>query len=162
FFALFIPVIELLMLGYAIDTNIRDVSTVILDEAKTTESRQLIMRFQNSTSFRVRDLPVYTDRELYGAIVAGKARVRIQIHEDYSRKLARNPPEKVQVLVLIDGSESNIAATAMNVGSALTLSESLQRVLRDGQELPVEMAPQILFNPDTRSLNFFIPGLMVV
>src|SRR5262249_61197657 len=48
FFALFIPVIELFMLGYAIDTNIRDVSTVILDECKTTESRQLIQRFENS------------------------------------------------------------------------------------------------------------------
>src|SRR5262245_56348047 len=42
FFALFIPVIELFMLGYAIDTNIRDLSTIVLDQANTTESRQLI------------------------------------------------------------------------------------------------------------------------
>src|SRR5439155_20813248 len=114
FFALFIPVLELFMLGYAIDTNIRDVSTVVLDQANTTESRQLIQRFENSTSFRVRDLPVYTDAQLYEAIVAGKARVGIKIPEDFSRKLAKNPPEKAQVLVLVDGSESNIAASALN------------------------------------------------
>src|SRR5262245_8023220 len=162
FFALFIPVIELFMLGYAIDTNIRDVSTVVLDQANTTESRQLIQRFENSTSFRVRNLRVYTDAELYEAIVAGKARVGIKIPEDFSRKLAKNPPEKVQVLVLVDGSESNIAASALNVANAISLSEALARVLKDGQELPVELAPQVLFNPDTRSPNFFIPGLMVV
>src|SRR5207244_9304285 len=79
-----------------------------------------------------------------------------------SRKLAKNPPEKAQILVLVDGSESNIAASALNVANAITLSEALARVLKDGQELPVEAAPQILFNPDTRSPNFFIPGLMVV
>ena len=162
FFALIIPVIELFMLGYAIDTNIRDVSTVVLDQANTTESRQLVQRFVNSTSFRIRHLPIYTDAELSEAIVAGKARVGIKIPEDFSRKLARNPPEKAQILVLVDGSESNIAASALNVANALTLSEALARVLKDGQELPVEAAPQILFNPDTRSPNFFIPGLMVV
>jgi ABC-2 type transport system permease protein len=162
FFALFIPVLELFMLGYAIDTNIRDVSTVVLDQANTTESRQLIQRFENSTSFRVRNLPVHTDAQLYEAIVAGKARVGIKIPEDFSRKLAKNPPEKAQILVLVDGSESNIAASALNVANAITLSEALSRVLKDGQELPVEAAPQILFNPDTRSPNFFIPGLMVV
>jgi ABC-2 type transport system permease protein len=162
FFALFIPVIELFMLGYAIDTNIRDVSTAIFDECKTTESRQLIQRFENSTSFRVLDVPIYTDAQLTQMIVAGKARVGIKIPQDYSRKLLKQPPETAQILILVDGSESNIAASALNVGNALALSEALARVLKDGQELPVEARPRVLFNPDTRSANFFIPGLMVV
>jgi ABC-2 type transport system permease protein len=166
FFALFIPVIELFMLGYAIDTNIRDVSTVILDQAKTTESRQLIRRFENSTSFRILDERVATGEQLYQAIVAGRARVGIWIPEDFSRKLAKEPPEKVQVLILIDGSESNVAASALNVANALILSEALERGLKGGQisaqTLTVEAAPMVLFNPNTRSANFFIPGLMVV
>src|SRR3989440_1983099 len=78
FFALFIPVLELLMLGYAIDTNVRNVSTVILDQANNQDSRELIQRFENSTSFRV-VLKVRTDAELNRAIVAGKARVGIKI-----------------------------------------------------------------------------------
>jgi ABC-2 type transport system permease protein len=162
FFALFIPVLELFMLGYAINTNIRNVSTVVLDQCDSTESRQLIKRFENSTSFRILDLPVRTGEELTRAIVAGKARVGIKIPHDYAEKLNRTPPGTAQILVLIDGSESNIAGTALNVGNALALSEALQRLLKDGEQLPVEMRPRVLFNPDTRSPNFFIPGLMVV
>src|SRR5271166_2031301 len=79
FFALFIPVIELFMLGYAIDTNVRDVSTVVLDMCKTTESRALIRRFETSTSFRVLPERIYTDVELTQAIVAGRAHVGIKI-----------------------------------------------------------------------------------
>src|SRR4051794_32475741 len=89
FFALFIPVLELFMLGYAIDTNIRDLATIVLDQANTTESRQLIESFKNSTSFRIADYRVRNGRELYDAIVAGKARVGIQIPEDFSRRTER-------------------------------------------------------------------------
>src|SRR4051794_171772 len=159
FFALFIPVIELLMLGYAIDTNIRNVSTVILDQAVNQESRDLVRRFENSTSFRV-VMQVFTDEEMSRAIVAGKARVGIKIPHDYSRRL--DAKQTAQLLILVDGSESNVAASALNVGNAIALRDSLERVLGDGQPLPVDARPQILFNPDTRSPNFFIPGLMVV
>jgi ABC-2 type transport system permease protein len=162
FFALFIPVLELFMLGYAIDTNIRDLSTIVLDQANTTESRQLILSFRNSTSFRIRDYPVRTSTELYDAIVAGKARVGIQIPEDFSRRTERPGGRPAEFLILIDGSESNIAGTALNVSNAIALRESLQRALHQATTLPVEARPQILFNPDTRSPNFFIPGLIVV
>ena len=62
--------------------------------------------------------------------------------------------------MLVDGSESSIAAEALNVSNAIALRESL-RALGD-QQLPVECRPRILFNPDTKSAFFFIPGLMVV
>ena len=61
----------------------------------------------------------------------------------------------------MDGTESSIAAEALNVSNAIALRESLLRVLGDRQ-LPIEARPRVLFNPDTRSANFFIPGLMVV
>ena len=63
--------------------------------------------------------------------------------------------------MLVDGTESSIAAEAVNVSNAIALRESLERALGDRQ-LPVDARPRILFNPDTRSANFFIPGLMVV
>ncbi|HYV38813.1 MAG TPA: ABC transporter permease, partial [Gemmataceae bacterium] len=94
------------------------------------------------------------------AIVAGKARVGIKIPEDYSRRL--DAKQTAQLLILVDGSESNAAGTALNVGNAIAMRDSLERVLGDGQSLPIDARPQILFNPDTRSPNFFIPGLMVV
>jgi ABC-2 type transport system permease protein len=158
FFALLIPILELFMLGYAIDTNVRHVHTVVLDQAQSQESRVLLDRFTNSDDFQIID-EVFTDEALSQAIVAGRARVGIKIPEDYSRRLLAG--ETAQVLVLVDGSESSVAAEAVNVANAIALSESLERSLGD-KPLPVEPRPRVLFNPDTRSANFFIPGLMVV
>jgi ABC-2 type transport system permease protein len=158
FFALFIPVLELFMLGYAIDTNVRHIRTVVVDHCNTRESQRLIQAFENSQDFRV-VARVFTDAEMGRMIVAGKARVGIKIPENYSRQLEAR--QTGQILVLVDGSESSIAGEALNVSNALALRESLERLL-GFQILPVESRPRILFNPDTRSANFFIPGLMVV
>ena len=65
------------------------------------------------------------------------------------------------MLVLVDGSESSVAAEALNVSNAIALRESLERI-PPGQQARIEARPRVLFNPDTRSANFFIPGLMVV
>ncbi len=155
---LFFPVVELMMLGYAIDTNVRDIPTVVLDLAHTQESRELLRRFENSGDFKIVGV-VHSDPELSEAIVAGKARVGIKIREEYSRRLAAGDTAGVQVLV--DGTVPSVAGEAVNVGNGLALSDSLERVL-GGKPLPVEARPRVLYNPDLRSANFFIPGLMVV
>jgi ABC-2 type transport system permease protein len=102
---------------------------------------------------------VYSEEELTRAIVAGKARVGVKIPRDYSERLEAG--QTASLLVLVDGSESSIAAEAVNVSNAIALSESLERIL-GSRQLPVEARPRVLFNPDTRSANFFIPGLMVI
>src|SRR5436190_10247432 len=158
FFALFIPMLELFMLGYAIDMNVRHIRTVIVDYAGTQESRALLRAFETSEDFDVVDI-VASEAQLTEAIVSGKAHVGIMIPEDYSRKLQAG--ETAQILVKVDGSVSSVAAEAVNVGNALALRESLKAILGD-RPLPVETRPQVLFNPDTRSPNFFIPGLLVV
>jgi ABC-2 type transport system permease protein len=159
FFALFIPVMEMFLLGYAIDTNVRHIRTAVLDQAGTQESRTLLQRLENSEDFKI-VTKVYSDQALHEAIVAGRAKVGIKIPEDYSRQRVR-PGDKAQILVLVDGSESSVAGEAVNVANAVTLRESLEQLLGT-QELPIEARPQVLFNPDTRSPNFFLPGLMVV
>src|SRR5262245_41990011 len=158
FFTIFVPVLELFMLGYAIDTNVRNVRTAFVDYAGTQESRQLIEKFEKSQDFRIA-ARAHSDAELSEMIVAGRARVGIKIPENYSRRLEAG--ETAEILVLVDGTESSIAAEAVNVSNAITLRESLLRVLGNRQ-LPIETHPVILFNPDTRSANFFIPALMVV
>jgi ABC-2 type transport system permease protein len=158
FFALFMPLTEMFLLGFAIDTNVRHIRTVVLNQDQKQESRMLLDRFKNSEDFRIVDY-VYSDQELNDAIVAGRARVGIKIPENYTRRRQANDP--VQVLVLVDGSESNVAGEAVATSSAIALREALERVLYD-QAMPVETRPRILFNPATRSPNFFLPGLMVV
>jgi ABC-2 type transport system permease protein len=158
FFALFIPILQLCMLGYAIDMNVRHIPTAVVDDARTQESRALLRAFETSDDFDVVCV-VGSITELNEAIVAGKAHVGIKIPEDYSRQLQAG--ETAQILVLVDGSLSSVAAEAVNVGNAIALRESLRRALGD-KALPVEVRPRVLFNPDTRSANFFVPGLLVV
>lgn len=158
FFSLFIPVLEMLMLGYAIDTNVRNVRTVVFDAAQTQESRTLLRSFENTDDFEIVKY-VFSDLEMSEEIVAGRAAVGIKIPEDYSRQTAGNGT--AQLLVIVDGSQSSVAAEAVNVGNTLALRESLRLALGD-RPLPVEARPEVLFNPDTRSANYFIPGLLVV
>jgi ABC-2 type transport system permease protein len=158
FFALALPLVEMFMLGYAIDTNVRHIRTVVLDQCKTQESYWLLKSFENSEDFNIVG-SVATEDELNRAIISGKAKVGIWIPEDYSRRLHMG--QTAQLLIKVDGSESSVAGEAVNVGNAIALQESLKQVLGE-RPFPIETRPQILFNPDTRSANFFIPGLMVV
>jgi ABC-2 type transport system permease protein len=166
FFTLFIPVIEMFLLGYAIDTNVRNVRTVIWDEARTQESYRLIERFQQAQTLRIVRV-VGTEAEMNKAIVSGEARVAIKIPEDFSRRIQSGTP--AQFLVQVDGSESSVTGEVVNVASNIALQESI--AIMNGQQggssyrevrAPVEVVPRVLFNPSTRSANFFLPGMLVV
>jgi ABC-2 type transport system permease protein len=162
FFTILIPTVELFLIGYAINTNVRDIPTAVYDAAHTQESRRLIDRFVNSDDFEIVRY-VASDEELNREIVSGRARVGVKIPPDYSRRLLAG--ETASVLALIDGSESSMAGEAMNVTTAIALSESLERALSVSvarQALPVEARPKVLFNPDMRSANFLIPGMIAV
>jgi len=150
------------MIGYAINTNVRNIPTAVYDAAQTQESRRLLDRFVNSNDFKFIAY-VNSEEELNREIVAGRARVGIKIPPDYSRRLLAG--ESASVLILVDGSESSVAGEALNVANAIALRESLERALSvtaTRQTLPVEARPKVLFNPDSRSANYLIPGMIAV
>src|ERR1700751_5845265 len=97
FCAIFIPILELVMLGYAIDTNVRNIRTVVLDQARTQESRALLRKLENSDDFLIVG-QVNSDQELNRALVRGDARVGIKIPENYSRRLESGQTAQFQVL----------------------------------------------------------------
>src|SRR5438552_5425006 len=159
FFMLFPPLVEMIAFGYALDTDVKHMATLVLDEDRTTESRSLVDQFVNTQTFRVVG-EVRSVTELADAIRSGKAYVGLQIPPGFTRDLRAGRTARVQVL--IDGSNSSIASsslnTALNVGFRNALLEVAARTgLR---ELPVEVRPQILYNPEMRSPNFFVPGVI--
>ena len=159
FFSLFIPLLQMVVLGFGIDTNIRQVNTVVYNADGRQESRELLDRLRNSDTFHVIRY-VENDRELNDEIISGRARTGIKIPADYSDRLLHGM--SAQVLVLIDGSDSSVAGQAINVTTAIGLDESLRRALPNGENFAVDMRPKLLFNPDSRSPNFFLPGLMSI
>lgn len=158
--ALGIPVFQLILFG-SIDTNVTRVPTAVFDQCRCPESRALIDELVATKTFEI-EREVTTRAALRDAIVAGDAKVGLEIPPDYGRKRLEGTP--ANFLALIDGSDNTIASQSMAAidGWALTRSlEELQR--RTGvADLPVSPRPQILFNPDTRSANLLIPGLIAI
>ena len=162
FFALLIPLLQLFLFGYAIDTNVRQVPTVVFDESNTQQSRALLQGFAASDVFRL-DSIAQSPAQMYDAMRAGSARVAIRIPPDYARNLQLG--RTASVLVLVDGSDSNIAGNAVNASTSVALEQSLAQIVSQYPSLttqPIEVRPSVLYNPSTRSANFFIPGLIAV
>jgi ABC-2 type transport system permease protein len=159
FFSLTMPLLQWLLLGFGIDTNIRQINTVVYNADGRRESRELLDRLKNSDTFHIIRY-VENDYDLNDMIIAGKARVGVKIPVDYSDRLIHNM--SAQVLILIDGSDSSVAGQAINVTNAIGLDESLRRVVQDRAAFAVDMRPKLLFNPDSRSANFFLPGLTAI
>jgi ABC-2 type transport system permease protein len=159
-FALMVPIFQLVLFGL-IDTNVRHVPTVVFDQSRTAESRDLIADFVNTSYFDVVGF-VPSREALRQAIVAGTASVGVEIPPDFARRRLYGQPGNF--LVLIDGSDSSISAQALGAANGLALSRSLDELGKKSglRALPIEARPQLLFNPDSRSANLLIPGLIAI
>lgn len=159
FFAMLVPVFEMFLFG-VIDTNVRNLPTAVFDQSRTAESRELLDQFQNTNYFQATRW-VSSREELREAIIAGRVSVGIEIPPDYGRRRAAG--RSADVLVLIDGSDSSIASQALAAANGVVLQRSLREVLaRRQRELPIDAHPVMLFNPDSRSANLLIPGLVAI
>lgn len=156
-FIFLVPLIELLIFGYAIDTDVKNVSTVVFDLDQKKESRELIKEFEGTSYFRV-TAQVGSQDELIEAIVSGRAKVGIVIPPDYSEDLVTG--RQAQVQVLIDGSDSSIATRLLSTSQALGFVKSLRSEGLTPELLAVDIRPRLLFNPNLDSANFFVPGLI--
>jgi len=163
---LLVPMIQLMVFGYAINTDVRNIKTAVYNLDPGPQSRDLLHAFENTDYFQIVRY-VESDEELNKSIVTGRVKVGIKIPPDYSDRLLTG--RQATVLVLIDGSDSSIATQSLQVSSQVGLTESLERlttVLQNLQsrtsQLPIEVRPKMLFNPDSRSANFMVPGLIAV
>ncbi len=171
FFMLVVPVLQTMIFGYAIQTEIDNIPTVVHDLDGRKSARELIEAFRNTRTFAIIG-NLHDDESFRRAISSGRAKVGVRIPPDFTERLMRG--EQVQVQVLIDGSDSQVATTALNAANLLgttrsiqlarTLAESAAQVpARDpvgNAALPIEMRPRLLFNPALESSHFFVPGLV--
>jgi ABC-2 type transport system permease protein len=160
---LLVPMMQLLIFGYAINTDVRNIKTAVYNLDIGRESRELLAAFENTDYFQI-VRHVGSDLELNDAIISGRVKIGIKIPPDYSDRLAAG--RQATVLVLIDGSDSSVASQSLQASTAVGLTESMERLTREIQsrqgELPIEVRPKMLFNPDSRSANFMVPGLVAI
>ena len=161
FFMLFPPLIEMIAFGYALDNDVRHMAMAILNEDRTVESRQFLDRFVNTETFRIVG-EVQNVEQLASEIRKGHAYVGLQIPPHFTRDLRAGHPAQVQML--IDGSNSTTALQALNTALGVALTQSVEMMMRESgrRTVPIEVRPQVLYNPTMRSPNFFVPGVIGV
>ncbi|MCX7625805.1 MAG: ABC transporter permease [Candidatus Sumerlaeaceae bacterium] len=159
FFMFFPPLIQIIAFGFALDNDVKHMRTIILDEDRSSDSRAFVDALVSTNTFRVVGEATSVSG-LASAMRAGDALVGIQIPPDFSRRLRAGGNAQLQVL--IDGSNSTPALQAMNTAMGLAFRQSLGILLRQtGRDaIPLEVRPQVLYNPSLKSPNFFVPGVI--
>ena len=164
--ALAIPLILILLYGYALTLDLRQVPTVVWDQSRTTTSRELLSLFQDSPSFAIRG---YRDNyaDLQKDLDSGRAMIALVIPADFAAKVQAAKP--VQIQIIGDGSDANTSRLSMNyaaaVASLFARTVAADQMLTKGRgELrpPVEMVQRSWYNPDLRSQNVLIPGIIAL
>ncbi|MCC7241440.1 MAG: ABC transporter permease, partial [Acidobacteria bacterium] len=155
------PAFILLIYGYALNFDIRDIALAVQDQDRSTESRRLVSAFVNSGYF---SLVGYVDgnAEIESLIDRNQARALLVLPADFGRDVLRRRPTTVQVI--IDGDNANTASTVMAYAQAIVAGSSADVLIRAsaaGARAPLlNLEPRIWYNPQLRSTLFLVPGLI--
>ena len=164
--AIAIPMLLLVLFGYALTLDVDHVPVVVWDQSQTEQSRELISRFSRSRYFAVRRY-AQNYRDLESAIDSAEVLAALVIPRDFRARIESGHEAPIQLIV--DGSDSNTATIAIGYADAVAKIYSEQVVLRgpqrsEGRTLdpPEDLRPRVWFNPDMESRNAIIPGLIAV
>jgi ABC-2 type transport system permease protein len=168
------PVLQLVVLGYAVTTDVTHVRTAVADFDGTAQSRELVRRFQSSGYFDVVHR-VGAARALAALLDTGQVKAALQIDPGFATDLARGRRAVVQVLV--DGTDSNTAGVVADYANRIIAeaNRDLARpwpaspsgtlgLLVNGRAVPVPvtLATRAWYNPELESRNFYVPGIIAI
>ncbi|WP_057979076.1 ABC transporter permease [Caloramator mitchellensis] len=162
--AIMMPIMMLILFGYAVTSDVKNVKLVVYDEDRTVESRNLIEKYANSNYFKLYNIVDSYD-EIEKAIGADEAKVGLIIPYDFAKSIRRGETSQIQILV--DGSDPGIARTAAaySVMIANNYSLKVKEVVLNkmGQKLgttAIEARTLVLYNPMLKSALFNVPGII--
>jgi ABC-2 type transport system permease protein len=160
---IFLPLMQLLLFGYAIDTDVRHMPTIVYDGDQTASSRDLARRLEVTGYYDVvGQARGYAD--IQRAFRGGQASVALVIPARYGADLARGRPAHLQLLV--DGSDPQTVASATNTAAGAVAHLATQGAVAGaapgGRAPTIDLATSILYNPDLRTAVYIVPGLVGV
>lgn len=159
-----LPIVQLVLLGYASSSDVRNIPLAMLDNDRSAESRQLLDSYLASGQFQL-EFVVDSEAELTRLIDAGAVKAGLIIPRDYGREIAAR--QQVSVAFFIDGSDPSVANTALSSarligqarGNALML-ETIERRGAINMQAPIDIRTRVWYNPDMLSVYFMIPALI--
>ncbi|HUS70125.1 MAG TPA: ABC transporter permease [Anaerolineae bacterium] len=158
------PVIQLILLGYTATTDVEHLSTAVLDQDQSVQSRELVDAYRASNYFDIL-FYVATEEELGRLIDGSEAKAGILIPAGYGRRLTAD--HEASIAFIIDGSLPSVATTAFSAAQTVAQAQSTALIERlyniDVEaELGIAVRPRVWYNPDMKSANFMIPGLIAM
>ena len=155
---LLLPAIQLALFGYAIQTDVRHLKTVVLDESRTAESRALVTVIANTGNFDI--IAHVSNRDaIREGIESGEVTAALVIPPDYARDIARGRTATAQMIV--DAADPQSSAAAIS-GAQLAAQARSTQLLGERFRLavPIEMRVRPWYNPSQRSATFIVPGVI--
>ncbi|MDR1943837.1 MAG: ABC transporter permease [Synergistaceae bacterium] len=159
-----IPIMQLLIFGFAINTDVKHLKTAVLDMARTQESRELLDQFSGSMYFDV-VRSVGSFGELNEAVGRGDVKVGIAIPPDFSNKTTSGKVSSVQVIV--DATDSMSASSAIAAATTIgmlssqkILTAELDRMGVDPQHGAIDVRIRPWYNPDFVTSWYMVPGII--
>jgi ABC-2 type transport system permease protein len=162
-----VPVVQVLIIGYAVSTDVRHVPLAVYDLDRTPATRDLLSRFEGSGCFDV-VRRVTSELEIQEVMDSGEAKAVLRLNRGFAEDLEGGRSATAQLL--LDGSDSNTASVIMSYASRISaefnrtiMEQRFARTagLRLGAE-PVTLASRAWFNPNLDSRNFFVPGVLAM
>lgn len=151
------PVIQLVMFGYALNLEIQKVNLIVIDHSNSVDSKHLADQFSGSRFFNVSQREARPE-DFHQFFLSRQARAILIIPHDFSRRLQTST--EVAVQVLIDAAEPNAATLIRNYCNQVILAFNRSNLAN--LALPFEVEPSIWYNPDMKSSYFFVPGLLAL
>jgi ABC-2 type transport system permease protein len=160
-----IPIMQLLLMGYAATNDVRNVALAVFDQDRSPAARRLLDAYRAADYFLVA-YDVQSEDELQELIDSGKARAGLIIPPDYGTKVTGNGT--AQVAFVLDGSDPTVGSTALSAAQLIAQEFSTQilnsRLQRIGQSsllsVPIEAHTNVWYNPDLVSAYFMVPGVI--
>lgn len=156
-----LPLLQLLLFGYAINTEVRHIPTLVFDSDRSAESRSLAHSLSASGFYDIIG-HVRSHDEIERALRAGTAKVALVIPPGFESRLARGTQTTLQLIV--DGSDPQTVASATNTAAGLISNRSARLLLRrvgvESDGAPLTLEPSTWYNPELRTAVFVVPGLV--
>lgn len=153
-----LPIIQLILFGYAIRTEVRNLPTVVLDESHSSESRSLVSVMEQTQNFRIVG-SVLSRSEVRDWIESGRAKAAIVIPPEFERDIKRHRTAHAQMIV--DAADP-LASSAAIGGAALAASVRATAILdpRSKLTIPLDVRVRPWYNPGLRSSVYIVPGII--
>lgn len=159
---LLMPIMELLLFGYAASTSVDHISTVVYNNDIGTESRELLDNFTNSQYFNMNYM-AHSMGDVQKCIDDGHAKAGIVIPPEYSKNIKSGKTAQIQLIV--DGSDPTTAQTILSSAGSVVQSMSVKIIgisSSNTMPQPLDLRSRVWYNADMSSVNFNVPGLIGV